>query len=112
MSALLCQYSASAADAAQVQRLQRALSQSKSEIQVLAAKLHRMEQHQAEGVMLQDVKQYMSAFVDLGDKVEYVHFLEEEMEQEKYVISRLVAPYTGQRSYAMAQLASGHRGYS
>lgn len=87
MSALLCQYSASTADAAQVQRLHRALSQSKSEIQMLAAKLHRMEQHQAEGVVLQDVKQYMSAFVDLGDKAEYVHFLEEELEQVKYVNS-------------------------
>lgn len=83
MSTLLCQYSTSTADAAQVQRLQRALSQSKSEIQVLTVKLHRMEQQKAEGVALQEVKQYMSAFVDLGDKAEYVHFLEEELEQEK-----------------------------
>lgn len=83
MSALLCQYSATTADAAQVQRLQRALSQSKSEIHVLAAKLHRMEQQQAEGVAVQDVKKYVSAFVDLGDKAEYVHFLEQELEQEK-----------------------------
>ncbi len=87
MSALLCQYSATTADAAQVQRLQRALSQSKSEIHVLAAKLHRMEQQQAEGVAVQDVKKYVSAFVDLGDKAEYVHFLEQELEQEKCVDS-------------------------
>lgn len=83
MSALLCQYSATSADAAQVQRLQRALSQSKSEIQVLTAKLHHVEQQVAEGVALQDAKKYMSAFVDYGDKAEYIHFLEQELEQEK-----------------------------
>lgn len=80
MSALLCQYTATTADADQVQRLQRALSQSKSEIQVLTGKLHRLEQQQAEGVAVQDV---MSAFVDFGDKAEYIHFLEQELKQEK-----------------------------
>ncbi len=83
MSALLCQYSATAADASQVQRLQRALSQSKSELQVVTAKLHRMEQQHAEGVAVQDVKKYMSAFVDFGEKYEYIKFLEQELEQEK-----------------------------
>ena len=83
MSALLCQYSAANADAAQVQRLQRALSQSKSEIQTLAVKLHRMERQQAEAVAVQDIKKYMSAFVDFGDKAEYIHFLEQELEQGK-----------------------------
>ena len=83
MSTVLCQYSATTADAAQVQRLQRALSQSKSEIRELSAKLHRVEQRQAEGEALQGVKQYVSAFVDLGDKAEYVRFLEGELEQAK-----------------------------
>lgn len=85
MSSLLCQSSATTADLAQVQRLERALRQSKSEIQMLSAKLHRMEQQQAEGVVLQDVKKYMSAFMDFGDKAEYIHFLEQELEQEKQV---------------------------
>ena len=83
MSALLCQYSSTAADAAQVQRLQRALSQSKSELQTLTAKLHRLERLQAQPGAVQDMKNYMSAFVDLGDKTEYIHFLEQELEQEK-----------------------------
>lgn len=83
MSALLCQYSATTADTAHVQRLQRSLSQSKSEVQVMVAKVHRMEQQQADGVALQDVKKYMSAFVDLGGKAEYIHFLEQELEQQK-----------------------------
>lgn len=83
MSALLCQCSAATADAAQVQRLQRALGQSRSEVQVLSGKLHRLEQQQAEGVALQDMKKYMSAFVDYGDKAEYIHFLEQELEEQR-----------------------------
>lgn len=83
MSTLLCQCSATAADSAQVQRLERALRQSKGEIQVLSAKLHHMELQQAEGVAIQDAKKYMSAFVELGDKAEYIHFLEQELDRER-----------------------------
>ena len=46
MSALLCQYGATTADAAHVQRLQRALQQSRSENQALLTKLQRMERQQ------------------------------------------------------------------
>lgn len=52
----------------------------------MTAKLHRMEQQQAEGVAVQDVKKYMSAFVDFGGKAEYIQFLERELEQEKWVL--------------------------
>lgn len=83
MSALLCQCSAATADAAQVQRLERALSQSKSEVKELTIKLHRLEQQQVEGGALQDVQKYMSAFVDYGDKAEYIRFLELELEEQK-----------------------------
>ncbi len=83
MSSLLCQYSATSADVDNVQRLNRALNQSKSELQSMAAKLHRLERQQAEGVALQSRKNYMSAFGDLGDRAEYIHLLEHEMEQER-----------------------------
>ena len=83
MSSLLCQYSATTADVDHVKRLQRALTQSKSELQSMAAKLHRLERQQAKGVAVQDIKDYMTAFVDLGDKAEYIHLLEHELEQER-----------------------------
>ena len=86
MSSLLCQYSATSADVDHIQRLQRALNQSKSEIQTMAAKLHRLEMQQAKGVAVQDAKDYMTAFVDLGDKAEYIHLLEHELEQERWEV--------------------------
>ena len=66
-------------------RLQQALSQSKSEVQAMAAKLHRLEILQGWGAAAQ-VKDYMAAFVDLGDKAEYIHFLEQELDQERFVV--------------------------
>ena len=41
-------------------------------------------QPEAKGVAIQDVKDYMTAFVDLGDKAEYIHLLEHELEQERW----------------------------
>ena len=46
MSALLCQYSSTSADASHAQRLQQALEQSKSETQTLLNKLHKLERQQ------------------------------------------------------------------
>jgi len=46
MTALLCQYGATTADAAHAQRLQRALDQSRSETQTLLSKLHKLERQQ------------------------------------------------------------------
>ena len=46
MSALLCQYSSTSADASHAQRLQQALEQSKSETQTLLSKLHKLERQQ------------------------------------------------------------------
>lgn len=84
MSSLLCHHDSTTADLGQMQRLQRALSQSNSELQTMSAKLHRVERQQGGGVALQEVKDYMTAFVDVGDKEEFVRFLEQELEQEKY----------------------------
>ena len=80
MSALLCQYGATSADAAHTQRLQRALDQCKSENQTLLSKLHRLEKQQTEAATAQ---QRRSAFVDYGNKAEYVQFLEQELERAK-----------------------------
>ena len=49
MSALLCQYSSTSADASHAQRLQQALEQSKSETQTLLNKLHKLERQQVGG---------------------------------------------------------------
>jgi DNA repair exonuclease SbcCD ATPase subunit len=83
MSALLCQYGATSADAAHTQRLQRALDQYKSENQTLLSKLHRLEKQQAEATTAQQQRKYASAFVDFGNKAEYIQFLEQELEQVK-----------------------------
>lgn len=85
MSSLLCHYSSTTADVAQVERLQRALSQSKSEMQTMAAKLHRVERQQGRAMAVQEAKDYVTAFVNLGDKAEYIHLLEQELEQEMCV---------------------------
>ena len=83
MSALLCQYGATSADAAHTQRLTRALAQCKSENQALLAKLHRLEKQQAESDSAQQQMKCVSAFVDFGNKTEYIQFLEQELEQVK-----------------------------
>ena len=83
MSALLCQYGATSADAAHTQRLQRALAQCKSENQSLLSKIHRLEKQQAEGGGAQQHRKCVSAFVDFGNKTEYIQFLEQELEQVK-----------------------------
>ena len=83
MSALLCQYGATSADAAHTQRLQRALDQCKSENQTLLSKLHRLEKQQAEAATAQQQRKCASAFVDFGNKAEYIQFLEQELEQVK-----------------------------
>ena len=83
MSALLCQYGATSADAAHTQRLQRALAQYKSENQTLLSKVHRLERQQAEAANAQQQRKCMSAFVDFGNKAEYIQFLEQELEQVK-----------------------------
>ena len=80
MSSLLCHHNSTTADLGQMQRLQRALSQSNSELQTMSAKLHRMECQQDRGVAVQEV---MTAFVDFGDKAEFIRFLQQELEEEK-----------------------------
>ena len=83
MSALLCQYSATSADAAHTQRLQRALDQCKSENQILLSKVHRLERQQAEATAALQQRKCVSAFVDFGNKTGYIQFLEQELEQVK-----------------------------
>ena len=83
MSGLLCRYSATTADSNHLQRLRRALSQSNSENEILRGKLNKLERQLADSVSFQDKRNLMSAFVDFGDKAEYIQFLEQEIDQGK-----------------------------
>ena len=51
MSALLCQYSSTSADASHAQRLQQALEQSRNETQTLINKLHKLGRQQVRRVV-------------------------------------------------------------
>lgn len=83
MSALLCRCASNTAHAAQVNRLERALAQSKSEMQTCLSKLHRLEKHKVEINSTQERSKGMAAFVDFGNKTEYIQFLEQELERAK-----------------------------
>ena len=83
MSALLCRCAANTAHAAQVQRLQQALAQSKSETQEYMSKLHKSEKRLVGVDLAQERRRFAEAFVDFGNKAEYVQFLERELEQAK-----------------------------
>lgn len=80
MSALLCRCASNTAHAAQVQRLQRALAQSKSETQVYMSQLHKLEKQHAR---VSERWKCMAAFVDFGNKAAYIQFLEQELERAK-----------------------------
>ncbi len=85
MSALFCRYSSTSADSNHLQRLQRALSQSQSENEGLRNKIHKVETQLADSTStsLQDQRKLVSAFVDFGDKAEYIQFLEHEIDLAK-----------------------------
>ncbi len=83
MSALFCRYSASSADSNHLQRLQRALSQSQSENEGLRNKIHKLETQLSDSTAVQDRRKLVSAFVDFGDKAQYIQFLEQEIDQAK-----------------------------
>lgn len=89
MSALLCRYNATTADSDHVQRLKRALSQSQNENEGLRNKIHKLETQLADSTSVQDRRKLMSAFVDFGDKAEYIQLLEQEIDQAKWVESVL-----------------------
>ncbi len=83
MSALFCRYSSTSADSNHLQRLQRALSQSQSENEGLRNKMRKLETQLSDSTSLQDQRKLVSAFVDFGDKAEYIQFLEHEIDQAK-----------------------------
>lgn len=88
MSALFCRYSATTAVTHHVQRLERALSQANSENESLSSKVYQLERQLANRVEVQDNRKMMSAFVDFGDKVGYIQFLEQEIDRTKWVCVR------------------------